>query len=204
MAAEPRVLRTETLEAGRLAQLAAEPGKMVYTFAYDTPAGTMGAHEQLQHLESVIVNFDAVARRHPNEATEALRERVLALSSPRLQFRQFQRLYAKTFALVTQRVYDAEDEARLDKLRKGILFAVRNKAAAAPGVSHETITAGVMQEIMRLSMHPATAADAAAAQRVPMEGDGLPDVEGTERVPAVLPMDRMELGESTVRQLPTK
>ena len=199
-AADPRVLRTQALDPSALATLASEPSNMVYTFTYDTPEGRMSARQQMQQLESIIVNFDAFARAHPDEAAETLRERVLALTGSHFEHRKFQRLYAKTFALVTQRVYGAEDEARLDKLRKGMLFALRNKEAAGDSVSYDALTAGVMQHMTRLAMRPAMPSDVAHAQRVPMQGDGLPDVNGAERIPDVQPLDRMELGESLVRQ----
>ena len=197
---QPSVLRTEVLDAARLAQLASEPGKMVYEFKYDTPEGSMTPAQQVSEIESIIANFDALQERFGTESTEALRERVLALSGATRQHRLFQRLYPRSFALITQRVYDASDVERLDKLRKGLLFAAKNKEAAAPDMSPEELEAGVMQTLTRLAMHPATAADAATAQRVPMQGDGLPDVDGAERIPETQPLDRMELGESLVRQ----
>ena len=196
----PKMLRTQALDTSMLSTLAADPSNMVYTFAYDTPEATMSSRTQIQQLESIVVNFDAFARAHPEETAETLRERVLALSGPHFQHRLFQRLYSKTFALITQRVYDADDEERLDKIRKGVLFALRNKDVAGDSMSYDALTAGVMQQMTRLAMHPATEADASTAQRVPMEGDGLPDVEGAERIPDVQPMNRMELGESMVRQ----
>ena len=200
--ADPSVLRTEALTAAKLQELAADPSKMVYTFTYDKPEGTMSTRKQLQQMESIIVNFDAFARAHPEDSTETLRERVLSLSGAHFQHRKFQRLYAKTFALATQRVYNADDEERLDKARKGVLFALRNKDAAGANMSYDELTAGVMQQLTRLAMHPATAAEASSAQRVPMQGDGLPDVDGAERIPEVTPMSRFDLGECLVRQTP--
>jgi hypothetical protein len=181
-------VQTASLTEAKLQKLASDATNMVYTYTYDVPDGTMSAQAQLDHYLAMVTGFDGACRAFPTDSDEQLRDRVLASTAPKLDPRRFQHLYPKTFATSTVRARTPEEVRDLDKVRKGILYALQ--VSLHGDGDAEAKKARAMETALRLSLRPVRDTDAG----------------GTHVDPASLPGGNVQplapemLGDTMVRQ----
>lgn len=182
--------RTETVAGDRLRELANRPDHTVYEYTYEEPEAVMMPEEQIAVFRAIVAGFDGVCQVYPGACDEELRERVLGNNE---RVRLFQRIYPKVFAFSTVRVLDPEMEERLDKTRKGNMAMLIERAM---GEGDEDMKAAkAMQMSMRLAMRSTKPED--------LEGSVSLDAAAQEAgvaTDAMRPLNRFELGPSTVRQ----
>ena len=182
-----KIVGTEQCDQKRLAELALRPDTIVYEYISDAPDGTMSDAEQLETYRHVVEYFDESCRRFAHESNESMRERVLNTVP---QARRFQNLYAKIFAFSTVRACTAEEEAKLDITRKGIMIMLVERSSGGG----ETAAKRAMHNAMRLVARSTTAADLKDAAKVEVgEAAG----EGKSMV---VPLHRDALGPTSVKQ----
>lgn len=191
----PRALGKQACTPESLRKLAQERSDVtVYEYTNDVPEAIMDPKDQVNTYRSVVAAFDEYCTSNPGAADEALRERVLNNVS---KARLFQRLYSKVFACSTVRVSTPEEEARLDKTRKAIMFMLIERSVGEGG--EDMKAARVMNTCMRMSMRDATAADLESGTKLD-KPDGVEDATGQSELPQMEPLDRMELGPTSVKQ----
>jgi len=180
---------TEFSSQDRIQQLAEDdPSVTVYKYVTDIATETIPDEDKLYTYRAILAAFDAATHAYPNQSEEMYRERIMAASS---KARTFQKLFAKTFAEVTVHVTNAEEEARLDRVRKTIMLFLLERVSGEGG--EDEVSARVMHHAMRLSMRDTTDEDRAT-------GTVLPPAQ-VNSLPKVTPLNPTELGPSSVRQL---
>jgi len=166
----------------------------VYEYTNDVPEAIMPPAQQVDTFRAIIAAFDEYCTGATVHSDETLREKVLN-NVPRA--RLFQRLYSKVFACSTVRVLCPEDEARLDKTRKAVMFMLLERAVGEG--AEDMKAARVMNTCMRMSMRDAQPEDLENGTKLD-KPDGAVQATGQEALPQMEPLDRMELGPSSVRQ----
>jgi hypothetical protein len=189
------LLGTQQLSDARLQELSKREDVTVLKHVYDTPESILPPDIQLKLFRAIIYAFDEICVNQPSYDDETLREMVLSIIP---NARLFQRLYSKTFASVTVRAITEEEEVRLDKIRKALMYMLIERAMGKG--DDDAKAARAMNTCMRISMRDKTTADMIeTGSSIALDGTS-GDAVDPEVLKQVKPLDRMELGPSTVRQ----
>ncbi len=187
----PKVLGTNKFTEDKLKSLANNPSNIVCQHVYDTPEAFLTPDQQIQAYRALIMAFDTACVKYPEETDEALRERVL---NARADIRLFQRLYSKNFAFSTVRALDDAMEERLDKIRKMNMVMLVERATGEG--TEEEKAARAMSVAMRMAMRPTTSEDRSGSTQVLDKHVKEAGISKEQ----LKPIDRFELGETSVRQ----
>lgn len=177
---------TEKVTPERLSELAESKDTTVYEYTYDRPETTLDARTQITLFKAIVQMFDAACAADATACDEAIREKIL---KPSEDLRLFQRLYPKVFASCTVRARNAEMEERLDKTRK-ISMLMLAERLQGDGDEDEK-AARAMCAGMRIAMRDSIEED--------FKNSEIHQAPG-EVASTMTPLDRRELGESTVKQ----
>jgi hypothetical protein len=176
----------------QLKELAHKPNTVVYVHKFDAPEGTMTPQQQIDVYLRITRGFDAGCKQNKHASDEALREKVLRFSE---EIRKFQRLYNKVFAQATTRARTAEEERRLDSVRKLTMHAMLERAEGKD--TEEEQQARVAYNAMRLAMRPATAKE---LKSVGNDAIDVSDPAIPEALRKMKPLDPSHYGPSTIKQ----
>jgi hypothetical protein len=190
-----QALRTEQLNTETLTALADNADNTVYGYAYDVPETTLDPATQVALFKDIVAAFDAYCVDEPTLCDEGLREKVLG-TSPSSPTRLFQRLYPKVFAAVTYRALSAAMEERLDKTRKINMYMLAERLYGE-GDDDER-AARAMCAGMRISMRDTNDDD--VKDGVQLDAALSSSTSTSTPTPTLTPLDRRELGETTVHQ----